>query len=68
MPSSSATIISPALTVTPPQVMGWLSGEIHFFAPGLGITPLAKTGNLFSLVSAISRMTPSITNPLTPRA
>jgi len=35
--------------------------------PGIGITPRPKTGNLFFRVSAMSRMTPSTTNPAIPR-
>src|SRR5215831_10662409 len=67
MPSSSAITTSPGCTTTPPQRMAWLISPGPSLPPGMGERPRAKRGKPLARLSPISRITPSMTKPATPR-
>src|SRR5829696_8026998 len=67
-PSSSPSTRSPGRTVTPPQLIGWLTHPSACLKVPLIDVPRAYTGKPVDRIAAESRTNPSITSPAQPRA
>ena len=67
IPVPSATITSPFLTLTPAQIIGSLIDKTLILVfPGVGTMCLENAGNANSIISSLSRIPPSTTNPPIP--
>ena len=62
-PSSSPKIKSPGSILTPPALTGIFISPYPLGSPALGVMRRLKAGNLSFLISATSRIAPSITTP-----
>src|SRR5438132_7973155 len=67
MPSSSATMMWPGLTTTPPHAIGTLTSPGPSIGPMTVVMPRAKVGRPSCWISLASRTAPSATRPASPR-